>query len=88
MEEASESVSDEMRRLGLAAEVAEEVAAKAFEEASALLEKRRLSYVGKIREVAAVKKERLKEQLQLIDKERAKVRGTCEGLEYQVEVRS
>ena len=75
-----------MRRLNAAADAAEEVASKAFEEAVMFLEKRRLNYVSKIRLVAAIKKESLEEQLELIEKERKKVRDTCDGLEYQVEV--
>ena len=75
-----------MHRLENAADQACDVANKAFEEAAQLLEKRRLSYISKIREVAKMKREKLVEQLELINKEREQVRETCEGLEYQVEV--
>jgi hypothetical protein len=86
LDEASDSVADEMRRLGSAADAACEVANKAFEDAALLLEKRRANYIATIHQVAAMKKEKLKEQLDLIEKERAAVRATCDGLEYQVEV--
>jgi len=86
LNEATDSVSEEMKKLSVAAEAAESVANKAFEDASLLLERRRQSFLGKIREVAGAKKEKLREQLELIEKERSKVRETCDGLEYQVEV--
>ncbi|CAG7825030.1 unnamed protein product [Allacma fusca] len=87
LDEATDSVTNEMQRLEIAADNACEIATKAFEEAVQLLEKRRLSYVNKIREVANTKREKLLEQLELISKERTQVRDTCDGLEYQVEVR-
>lgn len=65
-----------------------EVIDQAFQEAVSLLDKRRQAYVSKIRETAAGKIGRLIEQIDLIEKEKTKVRDSCEGLEYQVEVSS
>lgn len=86
MNEAHESVTDEMKTLNVAAESAEAVANKAFEEAVLVIERKRQNFIAKIREMTGSKKEKLKEQLELIEKERGRVRASCEGLEYQVEV--
>lgn len=86
LNEAEESITEEMTRLETAENSACQVVDQAFEEAVKLLDKRRQEYVAKIRETAAAKLEKLGEQIQLIEKEKVKVRETCEGLEYQVEV--
>ncbi len=76
-----------MRRLGDAEHAACDVAEEAFEEAVCLLQKRKQQYFAKIKEIAGEKREKLNEQLELIEKEKAKVRESCDGLEYQVEVK-
>lgn len=80
-------MSHEMKRLEAAAAASTEAANAVFDEATALLEKRRQNAVREIRDIASAKKEKLKEQLELIEKERCKVKKTCNGLEYQVEVK-
>lgn len=72
--------------MGEAEDAACAVAEHAFEEAVRLLQKRKQQYFAKIKEIGGEKREKLNEQLELIEKEKAKVRDSCEGLEYQVEV--
>jgi tripartite motif-containing protein 2/3 len=86
LDEAERNIAEEIGRLENAENAACQVVEKAFEEAVRLLDRRRKSYVAKIKETATVKLEKLHEQIQLIEKEKEKVRESCDGLEYQVEV--
>jgi len=86
LDEAENNIALEIQRLDSAENAACQVVEKAFEEAVRLLDIRRKSYVAQIKETAAAKQEKLREQIELIEKEKVKVRESCDGLEYQVEV--
>lgn len=88
LNEAEENITEEMKRLETAENAACQVVDQAFEEAVKLLDKRRQAYVSKIKETAAAKLGKLGDQIDLIEKEKSKVREYCDGLEYQVEVTS
>ncbi|XP_021950432.1 tripartite motif-containing protein 2 isoform X3 [Folsomia candida] len=88
LNEAEENITEEIRRLATAENSACQVVEQAYEEAVKLLDKRRVAYISKIRETAEKKSRNLNDQISLIEKEKTKVRDSCEGLEYQVEVRN
>ena len=78
---ASSNVTDEMRRLEEAAERCVESAIKAFDEITLAVERRRDEVIATIRRVRDEKKRVLREQLNIIDSERSKVRADCDGLQ-------
>lgn len=85
---AHENVAGEMHRLEENVERTYELVNQSFQELINLFERRRQEMLGLAKRTRDDKKRVLREQLALIDVEKAKVQDECEGLEYQVEVRS
>jgi len=78
---AAANVTDEMRKLEEAGERCIESAIKTFEEISLAVDHRRDEVIATIRRVRDEKKRVLREQLNIIESERSKVRSDCDGLQ-------
>ncbi|KAL4221155.1 hypothetical protein ACF0H5_019414 [Mactra antiquata] len=61
---------------------------RSFQDVISLVDKRRQECLAMVRKIREEKKTILKEQLDLIQAEKQKVQGDCDGLQYQVEVRN
>lgn len=61
---------------------------RSFQDIIAMVDKRRQEVLQMVRKIREEKKTILKEQLDLIQSEKQKVQGDCDGLQYQVEVRN
>lgn len=88
LNEAADNVLTEMRKLDQNADHAFEDINRTFQEIINVVDRRRqelLSYAKKMRED---KRSVLREQLDIIETEKAKVETECCGLQYQVEVRN
>jgi tripartite motif-containing protein 2/3 len=88
LNDAADNVLNEMRKLDQNSDHAFEDINRTFQEIINIVDRRRqelLSYAKKIRED---KRNVLREQLNIIETEKAKVETECCGLQYQVEVRN
>lgn len=80
---AASNVTDEMRKLEEAGERCVESAIKAFEEVTLAVDHRRDELIATIRRIRDEKKRVLREQLNIIESERSKIRSDCDGLQVR-----
>ncbi|XP_060582865.1 tripartite motif-containing protein 2-like, partial [Ruditapes philippinarum] len=85
---AFDNVSTEAHQLENSVERTMENINRSFQDVIALVDKRRQDCLAMVRKIREEKKTILKEQLDLIQSEKQKVQGECDGLQYQVEVRN
>lgn len=85
---AFDNVSTEMHQLENSVDRTMENINRSFQDVISLVEKRRQECLAVVRKIREEKKTILKEQLDLIQAEKQKVQGDCDGLQYQVEVRN
>ena len=78
---AADNVSDEMRKLDEAGERCVEAAVKSFQEVAAAVDRRRDDVIATVRRIRDDKKRVLREQLDIIESERRRVRADCDGLQ-------
>ena len=78
---AAENVSEEMRKLDEAGERCVEASVKAFQEVTAAVDRRRDDVIATVRRIRDDKKRVLREQLDIIESERRRVRADCDGLQ-------
>lgn len=85
---AQESVTLELQRLDSSTEKCLEAVNTTFSELAELVDFRKQQMLTAVSTAAMAKKKVLQEQHALIETEKSKVEQECEGLQYQVEVRS
>ncbi|XP_052820878.1 tripartite motif-containing protein 2-like isoform X2 [Mya arenaria] len=85
---AFDNVSTEVHQLENSVDRTMENINRSFQDVISLVEKRRQECLSMVRKIREEKKTILKEQLDLIQAEKQKVQGDCDGLQYQVEVRN
>ncbi|XP_052234841.1 tripartite motif-containing protein 2-like isoform X2 [Dreissena polymorpha] len=83
---AFDNVSTEVHQLENSVERTMENINRSFQDVISLVEKRRQECLGMVRKIREEKKIILKEQLDLIQAEKARVQTECDGLQFQVEV--
>lgn len=88
LNEAAENVLTEMRKLDQNSDHAFEDINRTFQEIINLVDRRRQELLGYAKKMREDKRNVLREQLSLIETEKAKVETECCGLQYQVEVRN
>lgn len=88
LNKAGDNVTTEMHKLEQNVEHTFDTINQSFQELVNKCEKRRQEVLGLAKKTRDEKKKVLQEQLALINAEKAKVQEECEGLQYQVEVRS
>ncbi|XP_006613652.1 tripartite motif-containing protein 2-like isoform X1 [Apis dorsata] len=86
--QAQDSVSTELQRLEASTEKCLNAVDTEFAEIISKIERRRSELQAAVTAAARDKKHVLEEQHALIEAEKNKVQGECEGLQYQVEVRN
>lgn len=85
---AYDTVSTELSRLESTVERTIESINRSFQDLICVVEKRRHECLQLVRKIREEKKTALREQMDLIQSEKEKVQGECDGLQYQVEVRN
>lgn len=88
LSQAEEAVSAELHRLDVATEACLEQVSSSIAELSAALDKRKAQLLEQVTQASQAKRIVLEEQLALVAAEKQKVEKECDGLQYQVEVRS
>lgn len=88
LSQAEEAVSAELHRLDVATEACLEQVSSSIAELSAALDKRKAQLLEQVTQASQAKRLVLEEQLALVAGEKQKVEKECDGLQYQVEVRS
>lgn len=88
LSQAEDAVSAELHRLDLATEKTLEKVSNSITELQATLDKRKAQLLEEVTKASQSKRQVLEEQLSLIASEKNKVEKECDGLQYQVEVRS
>jgi len=83
---AAENVVAEQRKLDEAGERCVEAAVKAFQELAAAVDRRRDDLVAAVRRIRDDKKRVLREQLDIIETERRRVRADCDGLQASASI--
>jgi len=78
---AADNVADEIRKLDEAGERCVEASVKAFQEVAAAVDRRRDDVIATVRRIRDDKKRVLREQLDIIESERRRVRADCDGLQ-------
>lgn len=88
LSQAEEAVTAELHRLDVATEACLEQVSSSIAELSATLDKRKAQLLEQVTQASQAKRQVLEEQLALVAAEKQKVEKECDGLQYQVEVRS
>ena len=78
---AADNVAEEIRKLDEAGERCVEASVKAFQEVAAAVDRRRDDVIATVRRIRDDKKRVLREQLDIIESERRRVRADCDGLQ-------
>ena len=78
---AADNVAEEIRKLDEAGERCVAASVKAFQEVSAAVDRRRDDVIATVRRIRDDKKRVLREQLDIIESERRRVRADCDGLQ-------
>ena len=85
---AAEVVAAEMHKLDACADKCVEMVGKTFQELMSIIDQRHGDIIHMVRRIRDDKKKVLREQLDIIEAEKLKVQGDCEGLQQQIEVRN
>ncbi|XP_045475674.1 tripartite motif-containing protein 2-like isoform X2 [Harmonia axyridis] len=88
LNKAQEKVRSELQRLDSAREANLEQISIIFQQIQALVDKRKQEMIENVNSICTEKRKILEEQHTLIESEKNKVEGECQGLQYQVEVRN
>lgn len=88
LDNACEIVNEEMQKLDESAELCIEAVSKTFQDLMNVMDERRIDVIQMVKSVRDEKKRVLKEQLDIIEAEKCKVQGDCQGLQHQIEVRN
>ncbi|XP_044754086.1 tripartite motif-containing protein 2-like isoform X2 [Coccinella septempunctata] len=88
LNKAQEKVRSELQRLDSAREANLEQISIIFQQIQSLVDKRKQEMIENVNSICTEKRKILEEQHSLIESEKNKVEGECQGLQYQVEVRN
>ena len=88
LDTAAEVVQQEMDKLDMSAELCIEAVSKTFQDLMSVMDERRIDVIQMVKTVRDEKKRVLKEQMDIIEAEKCKVQGDCQGLQHQIEVRN
>lgn len=85
---ASETVNEEIQKVELSAEKCVESIGKMFQDVLTVLDQRRHELISAVKRVHDDKRQVLKEQVDIIENEKQRVQSECQGLQQQMEVRN
>lgn len=88
LDAAALAVNEELGTLDRNAEQCVQMAGEIFQELVNMVEKRQREIVQTVKRVRDDKKKVLREQLDIIEAEKVKLRDDCDGLQHQIEVRT